>query len=100
MAPTLQYIDDYFTGQLPDDERARFEMRCESDNDFAQEVADYLSIRNTLKADLAAARKHEFDEMYTQMSAKTKKERPLFIRMLPYISTIAVCFILYLGWVF
>lgn len=52
MSEISDYIDDYFTGALSAEEKQVFADRCVSDNDFAQEVAFYLSARATLKAQL------------------------------------------------
>ena len=68
MNETLQYIDQYFTGELNDSQRIEFEKRCEDDRDFAGEVAAYISMRAALRQSLHDSKKKEFETLYREKS--------------------------------
>ena len=48
----LEYIDSYFNKTLSAEERTAFEKRCEVDKDFAEQVAFYITARQSLKEKL------------------------------------------------
>lgn len=54
------YIDDYFNELLPPEEKQKFEQRCETDEQFANEVAMYISSRDALRAELLEQKKNEW----------------------------------------
>lgn len=52
MNETLDYIDAYFQKQLSEAEKDRFEERCVRDEDFAADVAFYISSREAVRQKL------------------------------------------------
>ena len=60
MQNTLEYIEDYFTQVLSEEERKAFEVRIEQDAAFAQDVAFYLTTRNVLQELLEEKRETAF----------------------------------------
>jgi len=100
MNSMLEYIDDYFTGQLPAEEKERFAKRCEQDNSFAQEVANYISVRKAVKAQLLENLQSRSQGGLTVARNNDVKKKSLVVRMMPYVSAVAACLVLYLGWVF
>lgn len=99
MSATLKYIDSYFNNELTPSEKAAFENRCEADTEFAGEVAFYISARGTLKDELHAQKKNEFDTMYREVSAsQTKASKGILRKMFPYIAAAAAaCLIILLS---
>lgn len=49
MEDTIAYIESYFQQTLSSEERAVFETRCETDENFAKEVAFYIATRQALR---------------------------------------------------
>src|SRR5688572_27187992 len=72
---SLDYIDDYFNGQLDAEEIRQFELRIEQDPVFAQEVAFYVSASGMLKEQAAATTKDRFMEL--------EQKQPVSIRQSP-----------------
>jgi tetratricopeptide (TPR) repeat protein len=54
------YIDDYFNGLLSTEEKQKFEQRCETDEQFADEVALYITTRQTMRTQLLEQKKNEW----------------------------------------
>lgn len=52
MASTFDYIENYFAGNLPDEEKRTFERKCENDPVFAEEVGFYMALRKNLRKEL------------------------------------------------
>jgi tetratricopeptide (TPR) repeat protein len=52
MEDAIAYIESYFQHTLSADERAAFETRCETDENFAKEVAFYITTRQVLREGL------------------------------------------------
>ncbi len=71
----IEYIDSYFQQQMNEDERKVFESKCENDTAFAQEVAFYITARQSLREELLQQK---------QTSWHTKK----IIDDLPFIPTL------------
>lgn len=100
MNSTLNFIDDYFTGSLNDDEKRDFERRCAADPDFAKEVAEYITIRDGLKQQLQQKRKEEFEKLRQELVVTSKiSAKPSNIITLRRISYLAAASVLViLGW--
>ncbi|MBV7531951.1 hypothetical protein [Chitinophaga sp. sic0106] len=69
MNEQLHYIDDYFTGALGPEEKAAFEQRCTTDQEFAREVAFYLSARSVIKEEVHQHKAAAFKKMPVSMVA-------------------------------
>lgn len=97
MSETLAYIDSYFGGTLPAQEKVAFEKRCEEDESFAAEVAFYVATRDELKNELHQNKKRDFEELYRQL-APVQKPVGVVRRLTPYIAAAAACILLFFGW--
>ncbi|HEY4323669.1 MAG TPA: tetratricopeptide repeat protein [Mucilaginibacter sp.] len=93
MNTILNFIDDYFTGSLNDDEKRDFERRCASDPDFAKEVAEYITIRDGLKSELQQKRKEEFEKLRQELSVPSNI---ITLKRISYL--VAASIIVILGW--
>ncbi len=62
MSDTLEYIEAYFQQTLDKDERQRFELKCTQDEDFAREVAFYVTARQTIKEALLEQKRAEWKQ--------------------------------------
>jgi tetratricopeptide (TPR) repeat protein len=96
MNSSLNYIDDYFTGVLNTDEKAVFEQRCLSDHAFAKEVAEYISIRDGVRAHLQQQKKNEFAQLCQELMASQKPARIVVFKRIAYLA--AACVLLFTGW--
>jgi hypothetical protein len=52
----MEYIDNYFTGPRPEDEKSKFEKRIIEDSEFAEQVAFYISANRAVKSQLGDER--------------------------------------------
>ena len=64
----LEYIDAYFQRMLDPEEIKRFEQKIAEDKEFADEVAFYLSAKQSLKAEADLEKKEWFRELLAQQS--------------------------------
>lgn len=95
MTDHLEYIDNYFKKELTPEESGQFEQRITDDPAFAEEVAFYLSTRETLGAQLGAEKKERFRTIYVQ---KTPEVRMNPVRKIwPYIAAVAAVAVIVLG---
>ncbi|HYK47506.1 MAG TPA: tetratricopeptide repeat protein [Parafilimonas sp.] len=62
MNTTLEYIESYFQHTLSPDERKSFEQKCEADEEFAREVAFYVTTRQSLREELLEQKHTEWKE--------------------------------------
>ncbi|WP_291914555.1 hypothetical protein [Chitinophaga sp. CB10] len=69
MNEQLHYIDDYFTGALGPEEKAAFEQRCATDEDFARSVAFYLTARTAIKDQLRENKTAAFNAIAPRIPA-------------------------------
>jgi len=52
MPGTVEFIESYFQQTLSSEERAAFELRCTTDEVFAEEVAFYIATRQAMREEL------------------------------------------------
>lgn len=101
MTEILEHIDDYFTGNLTEAERAAFEEKCESDPGFAKEVAFYVATRTELKSAVHEEKRTEFAEMHKTLSSTQPAEMGKVKTMYRFWAAAAACLVfLGLGWLF
>ena len=62
----LEYIDAYFQRMLDPEEIKQFEQKIAEDKEFADEVAFYLSAKQSLKAEADKEKKEWFRELLAQ----------------------------------
>ena len=67
MNGTLEYIDNYFKGNITEQEKVEFERKIESDPVFAEEVAFYVASIGALKEEYASESKMEFRKLVHEM---------------------------------
>ena len=98
---TWEYIEDYFTQSLSNEERKNFEKRVEEDASFAKEVAFYLTARSAASEVLMEEKQRPFADAEV---AASKVEKPAVVRKmplrkwLPYVA--AACIILFIAAIF
>jgi len=52
VSSTFEYIEDYFTGRLGEEEKKSFEQKCVDDATFADNVAFYIAKRQMIRDEL------------------------------------------------
>src|SRR4028118_45002 len=98
MSESLSNIEEYFNGNLSATAKEAFENKCISDPVFAEEVAFYVSMRDSLRQELHAQKKHEFAQLYTTLKKNEVAPKSILKRMLPYAA--AACLLILLGLAF
>jgi tetratricopeptide (TPR) repeat protein len=61
---SLEYIDDYFKGELSPEEARQFDKRIKEDPLFAEEVAFYLMALSATKEEGSTEKKRNFRKLY------------------------------------
>ncbi len=77
MNDTLPYIEAYFEKSLPEEERKIFEQRCLTDENFAGDVAFYITSREGLRQVLLEQKRQAWTEAETIAAATTIKQAPV-----------------------
>ncbi len=62
MSDTLEYIEAYFQQTLSEDEQRRFEEQCRTDEQFAQEVAFYVTARQATRNALLQQKEQQWKQ--------------------------------------
>ena len=93
MSDKLEYIDDFFKGELDAEQLELFEKRVLEDPDFADELAFYLSSVHTLRLGINKDRKDHFRTLYGNAS----KPKLQIIRLWPYMSAAAAIVVILIG---
>ena len=96
MSDKLEYIDDFFKGELDAEQRGLFEKRVMEDPDFADELAFYLSSVHTLRQGITKDRKDHFRTLFTNKS----KSETRTIHLWPYMSAAAAIVLIIIGVIF
>lgn len=63
MSEHFEYIDAYFQQELSDAEKNEFEQKCVTDEEFAKDVALYISSRSALREMLLEQKKQEWSKL-------------------------------------
>lgn len=97
MPDAMEYIESYFQQTLNAEERKAFETRCEADNEFAKEVAFYITTRQALREKLLAQKMQQWKDETVIKEQTTpvislEKRKTTFGRWVVYAA--AACFIL------
>ena len=101
MNDNLEYIENFFLGELSEEESQAFEIKCENDPAFAKEVSLYIAMREGLKRELHEQKKKEFDNMYAQLSKRPSTHQPLMRKLVPYLTAAAAaCLLIFFAWFF
>ncbi len=75
MEDSLRYIEDYFEGQLSEQERQAFEQKCESDPAFAEQVAMYLNMRGAIRAAYYVNKRKDLQSGAEEQSSEARERR-------------------------
>ena len=71
MSEHFEYIDAYFQKELNESEKKEFEERCTTDEQFANDVALYISSRSALREMLLEQKKSEWGKAESNDAATT-----------------------------
>ena len=71
MSEHFEYIDAYFHKELNESEKKEFEERCTTDEQFANDVALYISSRSALREMLLEQKKNEWGEAESDETGTT-----------------------------
>lgn len=100
MTTPLDLIDDYFTGNLSDEEKATFEKKLQAEPDFADEVALYLSAFAISREDADQEKKQRFRELYVEREMAKTTPVVQFRWLKPAMAAAAVLLVALLVWTF
>ncbi|MEO5997164.1 MAG: tetratricopeptide repeat protein [Chitinophagaceae bacterium] len=93
---SFEYIDNYFKGAALQEQQLKFEERLMTDNEFAENVAFYISTLQVARHQNEADKKKRFREIYYEN--KTELSGSPVRRLRPYVlSAAAVLAALFLG---
>jgi tetratricopeptide (TPR) repeat protein len=81
MAEQFNYIDDYFNGLLSPEEKQNFEQRCETDEQFADEVALYIASREAARNELLEQKRNGWKQLGNTPVVEMKKEETRVVKM-------------------
>ncbi|WP_316794125.1 hypothetical protein [Pedobacter frigoris] len=96
----LEYLAEYFDGELSEDDKKAFEERCAEDEGLAEQVAQYIMIKDALKLELVQQKQARFAQLYEDVLAAEKpreKQNYQLIRKLPLYAA-AACVALIAAW--
>lgn len=94
-----EYIESYFRGDKSDAQKQAFEKRILEDQSFAEEVAFYISMNESIKQQLYEEKKQRFKDIYSQQRVVSMK-RPA-INMWKYAAAASVIVaVVLLSWFF
>ena len=85
MSDTINNIDNYFNNLLSAEEKAVFEKKCETDNDFANEVALYVISRDTVRNELLEQKKTAWKQLGNQQQQKAPATPGKVVNMKPWV---------------
>lgn len=71
----MEYIESYFKGNNPAEQKLRFENKILNDPGFADEVAFYISAKGVMTQELYEEKKQRFREMYESHKVIAMKPR-------------------------
>lgn len=97
MEDNLEYIDNYFGGNLSPGEAKQFEQRIIEDRRFAEEVAFYLSAKQTSKEEMISEKKEWFRQLADQHADLPKPVAPVR-RFWKYAAAAAIIVCLFFAW--
>jgi len=95
----LDYIEDYFKGEISGEKKQQFEKRIMEDASFADEVAFYISANGVIKNQVVVEKKQRFKELYQQQQKVIplhKEPVKMIWRYMAAASVVAAVMIMYL----
>jgi tetratricopeptide (TPR) repeat protein len=100
MTTPLDLIDNYFSGNPSSEEKAAFDKKLQSDPDFADEVALYLSAFAISREDADKEKKQRFRELYAERELTPTAPVVKFRWLKPVMAAAAVLVVALLVWTF
>ena len=107
MNTNLETIENYVTGQLPADERVRFEETLRTDPTLADALAFYLLTKQVATAQARDQRKAELDALRDksiqpphQLAEIETRARPLWSAPMRWAAAASIILLLGVGWYF
>lgn len=88
MSDNLDYIDDYFSGELSAEDFRLFDQRVSDDPAFAGDLAFYVSAMDAVKSQSEDERKQRFRELYEHNKRNAVRKSPRLL--VPYLAAAAV----------
>lgn len=73
MSESLEYIEAYFEKELDEAGMQEFERQCEQDEDFARDVALYITTREAMKLALAEQKKEQWRSLSGERRANRQE---------------------------
>lgn len=97
MSDRLAYIDAYFQKELNETERKAFEQECTTNENFAEEVANYIMARQVVREHLLEQKQEQWKAAPGQNENGVQKEKTQVIKLivkkiLPFAIAAAVLF--------
>lgn len=90
----FEQIDDYFNGQMPPEERSRFEDAIRTDGELAEAVAFYLSARQAAKTEYRRQRRQEWEARRPVVP----EAEPRRVRFWSYAAAASLALLLGVSW--
>jgi tetratricopeptide (TPR) repeat protein len=100
MTTDLEFIDEYFSGGLSNDERLAFEKKLETDQAFADEAAFYLSTMAVSRQDADQEKKQLFKKLYEEKETSTGARVIKLGWIRPVMAAAAVLLLAFMTWTF
>lgn len=94
MEETYTYIESFFSNQLSDEEKKAFENRCQTDTDFAQEVAFYVKTKYGFRKIQKESRKEDFEILRKTIAKKNQQNFKITV----WATAACLFFISIFGW--
>ncbi|HYE54838.1 MAG TPA: hypothetical protein VD996_08350 [Chitinophagaceae bacterium] len=95
---SLEYIDNYFKGNMKPEETRLFEQRIKDDPAFAEEVAFYCNAMQTIQDELITEKKKRFRDIYRQQGGTAVIRNMPARRWRPAIAIAALLACVIAGW--
>lgn len=95
MSDRLAYIDAYFQKELNETERKAFEQECTTNENFAEEVANYVMARQVVREQLLKQKQEEWKSIAHDgrlQKEKTPVRKLIVKRILPFAIAASVLF--------
>ncbi len=94
MSDNLEYIESYFEQKLTVADKELFEQRCSNDEDFAADVAFYISTRQAVRLSLLEQKRLVWQKAAQQQTQPASVEAPVrkmfFSKWLPYAAAACI----------
>lgn len=96
MPDQLDYINDYFNGELPPEDKIQFEKRIMDDPEFAQAIAFYLSTNEAAQIEMTEERRKRFQQLPI---TNKQSDKPAIIRKLkPLLAAAVIILAFFISW--